>query len=87
MLDNFNLWIGIFHIFMFSLLIYSILHKLWENSKTTIITICGFQAFGILLQFTPIGVTIIFLMLFMLFIYFRAITKSKKYWSKYECLR
>ena len=79
-----DLWLSIFHIFTVSLLVYSLLHRIWEHSRTTLITIVGFEIFGILVQFFPIAYTIIFLMFFMMLLYYRAISKPKKTWSKYE---
>ena len=79
-----ELWMSVFHIFMFALLVYSLIHKLWENSKTTLIIIVGFQIFGILLQHAPMGVIVLYLILMMCYLYYRAITKAKNTWSKYE---
>jgi len=84
---DFEFWMAIFHIFTVALIIYAILHKIWEFSKTTFIVIVGFEVSGLLIQFSPIGVTVMFLILLMLYLYFRAVLKPKKFWSKYEVKR
>jgi len=77
-------WLNVFHIFTVALIVYSILHKIWEYSRTTLIIIVGFEILGLLLQFAPIGTTIIFLIVLMLYLYLRAILKPRHTWSKYE---
>lgn len=79
-----ELWLGVFHIYMALLLIYSLLHKIWEYSKTTLIVIIGFEVFGVMIQFLPIAIPIVFLILLMTLLYYRAMIKPRKRWSKYE---
>jgi len=77
-------WELIFHIFMFGLILNTITQKLWNNSKTTVTAIIGFQIFIIMLPTAPIGITYIYLMLLMMYMYLNAVKKPKKLWSKYE---
>ena len=77
-------WANVFHIFMFALLIYSIMHKIWEKSKLTIILIVGFQICGLVFQYMPIGIGVIYIIVFMCYVYYRAVTKKKKEWSRHN---
>jgi uncharacterized BrkB/YihY/UPF0761 family membrane protein len=79
-----DLWLSIFHIFTFAILVYALIHRVWNYSKTTVIVIAGFQVFGVLVQFAPVAFTVAFLIIFMMYLYYRAVTKAKKTWSKYE---
>ena len=79
-----DFWLTIFHIFTVSLLVYSIIHRIWEHSRTTLIVIVGFEILGLLMQFCSIAYTILFLMILMMFLYYRAMTKPIQYWSKNE---
>ena len=83
-LDNWEIWLAVFNWFMFAIVLYALIHKVWLRSITTMITFVGFGTFGALLQNAPFGITVIFLMTFMSYLYYRTMIKPMKQWSKYE---
>jgi len=80
MLNDTHFWYSVLNIFLITLLSYSVLHKMWEKSLTTMIVNMGFLMFSLLAQFTNVAVTVIFLVAFMSFLFLRATIKSKNRW-------
>lgn len=82
--ENVALWVNIFNLFMVALVLYSIMHKVWERSVTTMIALVGFGMFGLLFQFVPFGITVMYLMVFLSLLYYRTMSKPRKYKSKHK---
>jgi len=80
MLSNAQFWYSVLNIFLITLLSYSLLHKMWEKSLTTMLVNIGFLIFSLLAQFTNVAATVVFLIIFISFLYLRATIKPKDRW-------
>jgi len=86
MLNDTVFWYSILNVFTFSVFLYSTMHTLWQKSLTTYKQIIGFTIFGVLVSVSPIGVVVVYLIVFMSYMYFSATMKPKHRWYINEVL-
>lgn len=77
-MDDYLLWMSLFHLHLLVLLIYAVLHKIWEQSETTMILIVGLQFSGLLMRYCSVGMEVVYLMSLVTYIYYRSMLRKVK---------